>query len=175
MNDDHPFKSDKDCLIQNLRNQVDELAKENVRLERINRNKRYQKIKKFCIWLILLVLSGTASVGIVYGSYIEFQKNINLEKRCSKLCEKVIGHVFVTTHETLREGCGELHSSCVCRILSGREVILGTVTEKELNSDLSKLANKFDFKSWRECINMVDKLPDISCGKIPKIDDIKEW
>ena len=167
---DHPYRSDKDGLIRDLRNQVDELAKENIRLENINRGIRCKKLKKFCAWAVLSVLAATVSFGVVYRVYVEFQKDIHLGRQCSKLCSEVLGHISIMGDETVYGGCGDSYRHCTCRAVSGHEISLGTVTEKELNSDLSQVAKKFDFKSWRECVNLVSKVPDISCGDVPRID-----
>ncbi|NIR16638.1 MAG: hypothetical protein GWN86_23035, partial [Desulfobacterales bacterium] len=82
---DHPFRSDKDGLISDLRNQIDRLARENVRLERINRGERRRKLRKFCIWTVLGVLATSISFGIVYTVHAAFEDDIKLGRQCTEL------------------------------------------------------------------------------------------
>lgn len=167
---EHPFRSDKDCLIQDLRNQVDELARENVRLEGINRGRRIRSLRKFFSWAIIAALSATASFGIIYGAYVEFKKDIYLGKQCSKLCKEVLGHISLVGDETVYGGCGDSYRHCTCRSISGHEISLGTVTEKELSSDLSQVAKRFDFESWKRCSSSSSKFTDAPCLDVPRRD-----
>lgn len=165
--DSHPFRSDKDALIRDLRNQVDELAAENVRLERINRGERRRVLRKICVWTVLALIGGSTSFGITYAVYAAIQRDAYLGKRCTRLCNNVLGHSSMFGEERSNSGCGA-SASCACRLLSGREVSFGYMTDKELEGDLWELAKKYDFESWRKCVNLEDKIPSVLCDKVPR-------
>lgn len=168
---DHPFRSDKDGLIHDLRTQIDDLAKENVRLERINRGERRRLLRKICVWTVLLSVAGTIGFGIIYGLYLAYKEDVYLGKRCTKLCNEVLGHISVFGDETMFGGCNDSFRHCQCRIISGYDVTIGPISKSELNSDLNAIAKKFDFNSWRKCVNFGSKVPDISCGRVPRKDN----
>lgn len=172
--DNHPFRSDKDGLISDLRNQIDKLASENVRLERINRGERRRRLRKFCIWTVLGLLATSISFGIVYAAYAAFEDDIKLGRKCTELCRHVMGHIVFSGDETTYGGCGDTRRHCTCRLVSGLEITLGRVSRDELNSDLKDVAKKFDFSSWRECANLGSRVPDISCGRVPRIEIDKQ-
>lgn len=171
---DHPFRSDKDGLIYDLRSQIDKLARENVRLERINRGERRRRLRKFCVWTVLAILAVTTSFGIAYAAYAAFKDDVALGRKCTELCRHVMGHIVISGDETTYNGCGDSRRHCICRIASGIEITLGNVSRKELNSDLKEVARRFDFASWRKCVNLGSKVPDITCGRVPRTDRDKQ-
>lgn len=168
--DNHPFRSDKDNTIRKLTDQVDELVKENIRLEEINRGRRRDRFWKFvrAVSVYTGLVALTASAG--YGIYIGFQDDVKLGKRCTELCEHVLGKAVISGDETTYGWCGDGSRHCVCTTASRHEVVLGKVSREELNSDLEKLSKRFDFESWRKCVNLGSRVPDIACGTVPRTD-----